>query len=499
MPLTPRFTLSQTPTHVTLTVSLPHVRVGSASVSARGSSVSLACRPYLLRLSLPGEVRDYDLDWGGGVEEGEGRAAFDAGAGSLEVRLAKREPGREFDNLALVSSLVVGTARVARRAKAKAKVRDVGDGSRPRGEDEHAHGFNRAYVDVVDADVVEEFPDLVDFEPELAPGEVGEELRRAAKLERENGEWDPDRVEADEAVAREEDAVLDAALALPVGFDAGGEGAAPPPRIPPPPPPFSFGAGGGVNDATDALAALKLRVAEESPPQTPIFVFGAAAPTPPKPKPEQDQSFFTADERDELASLARRDYPGLLTNERHLAEAWWSVVDVLLSAAHELRTMGGEFTVESAWMVRKLSGTLSWLVAPATGDAALRGFARRAMLYPYLRRWDLVRLALEDVRAMLDRGKMPVVRSLVRVRRAFSRSSTLHLANEMFVDDMCVWVQCVPSDTFTRLVGDFHSAFARVPVGRGEAESWLGFAELQDKSEAAAAAARPRDLGEELD
>ena len=61
MPITPRFSLSQSCTHLELRIYLPHIRVSKSNMElvVDGTSVHFYASPYLLVLpNLPGELLD---------------------------------------------------------------------------------------------------------------------------------------------------------------------------------------------------------------------------------------------------------------------------------------------------------------------------------------------------------------------------------------------------------------------------------------------------------
>lgn len=75
--LIPRFSLSQSSTHLSITIRCPYVKLSSSTDDSNGVEVDLtsadefyfACKPYYLHLHLPGRVIDkglpeytYDLD-----------------------------------------------------------------------------------------------------------------------------------------------------------------------------------------------------------------------------------------------------------------------------------------------------------------------------------------------------------------------------------------------------------------------------------------------------
>jgi hypothetical protein len=137
--------------------------------------------------------------------------------------------------------------------------------------------------------------------------------------------------------------------------------------------------------------------------------------------------------------------------------------------------------VESGWTLCALSPLLSWLdddpgqvspcgacggargtpagappppaLLPAFLAAAAATCVKRALIYPYLRRWDLALLCATDAVAMLLQGKRAPLRALLHVRRALAAEGDTgegaggedarYLLNTLFVNDYCAWVQGV--------------------------------------------------------
>ena len=101
MVLTPRFTLSQTTTHVTIIINLPYIRVSSSETIIDGTLFSFWCAPYLLKLTFPSNLVDGDS------EGTEAKAVYnpDLDNGTLTVNILKDEEG-EWPDLALSSLLI---------------------------------------------------------------------------------------------------------------------------------------------------------------------------------------------------------------------------------------------------------------------------------------------------------------------------------------------------------------------------------------------------------
>jgi len=207
---------------------------------------------------------------------------------------------------------------------------------------------------------------------------------------------------------------------------------------------------------------------------------------------------WTAGEAEELQKLPRREFlvdgavavgwggaavdagagapPPPLSARPQAARLWASLFTLLFAYAYDARLTGGEPSVESAWTQCTLSPLLSWLdddpgqVAPCAGcggarappgapllpallAAAAAAAVKRALIYPYLRRWDLAVLCASDAVTLLLRGKRAALRALLSVRRALAADGDTseggggedarYLLNTLFVDDFCCWLQGV--------------------------------------------------------
>ena len=194
-----------------------------------------------------------------------------------------------------------------------------------------------------------------------------------------------------------------------------------------------------------------------------------------------------------------------------------SLISIVAAYCYDVRTTANEPTCESGWTIAILSPVLSWLddefsacgvetplssaeenpanaaavfITPATavvlttpvtaaaaaaatavvishshvvsrGESAacalLRdasaGFLRRALIYPYLRRWDLGLTCLSDAASIFSLGRRGILRTLLGVRSRLSAAEPGYLLNTLFIDDFCVWIQCGPRDDDLRTIG----------------------------------------------
>ncbi len=167
--------------------------------------------------------------------------------------------------------------------------------------------------------------------------------------------------------------------------------------------------------------------------------------------------------------------PPPLSYRPQAARLWSSLYTLLFAFAYDARLTCGERTVESAWTLCTLSPLLSWLdddpgqvspcaacggsrtqpagapLLPALLLCAAVTCVKRALIYPYLRRWDLALLCAADAVTLLLRGKRALLRALLSVRRALAADGDTsegcggedarYLLNTLFVDDFCCWVQ----------------------------------------------------------
>lgn len=129
----------------------------------------------------------------------------------------------------------------------------------------------------------------------------------------------------------------------------------------------------------------------------------------------------------------------------------WMLIDVLFAYCYDRRTTEGESNVESAWTVSTLSTTLSWLEYPKALDLTLISCLRRSLCYPLFRSWKLSLIVLADVIWLLGNGRRRIVKALLYVHQMFVDSEPRYLFNQLYIDELCVWVQNVGDEVFSKL------------------------------------------------
>ena len=462
MPLTPRYSLSQDASSVVLTVVVPYVRVGDAEVVVDGPSVHFFCSPYLLRLTLPGDLVD--------DEAHPVHAAYDAdaGHGTLTITLAKAVAGAMFPDLDLVteapsllppmvqphagptppssSNTLMGEggdglmAQLSRLSLAPEGKSGAGavpplievlhstttvDGSQdaeiagastlPGGSSLLAppsYGFNRAFFGVfaplrADLGAVVSLPD-----PDHTPPRARPLLRALA----EETAWGDGSRYAGDAAEGEDDPLYLTAMGCEPWWVTGGA----PVELTP--------------EEGEALARL---------PKRDVLMDGASVFSPRTLPPLSFNGDGDASRPEAARTLA-------------------ALLPILAGYAYDWRLTEGESTVESGWTVAVLSPLLAWLddemilppeegvepAPPSPRDRLRAGcvhFVRRVLTQPYLRRWDLAVLALNDASVLLRGGRRTVLRALLAVRGSVKGGGAAgeegaYLLNTLVLDGYCSWV-----------------------------------------------------------
>lgn len=160
-----------------------------------------------------------------------------------------------------------------------------------------------------------------------------------------------------------------------------------------------------------------------------------------------------------------------------------SLLDILFAYCYDHRTTQGDSTVESAYTITMLSPTLSsfedYLNYPSTldtdmpltadpiptGTLSVRDVmiqsARRCLIYPYLRTWKLVKKVFIDVTKILFLGQRCVLKCFLQVYRIFEKTDNYYLLNKLFIEDYCVWLQFLRSNSsmslLTELAKEYNS------------------------------------------
>uniref|UniRef100_A0A671SIJ8 Protein SHQ1 homolog n=1 Tax=Sinocyclocheilus anshuiensis TaxID=1608454 RepID=A0A671SIJ8_9TELE len=156
-----------------------------------------------------------------------------------------------------------------------------------------------------------------------------------------------------------------------------------------------------------------------------------------------------------LQRFTNRSY---LLDKKARFHIWLGLVDIILAYVYDVRTTEGEHNVESAWTIRKLSGTLSWLETYHSVQDVLVSFGRRTLCYPLNRHFSLITRAVKDVACIFQSGKACVLKCLLAIHKIFRENDPAYILNDLYITDYCIWIQRVKSKHVLELAESLHNA-----------------------------------------
>ncbi|XP_053325244.1 protein SHQ1 homolog [Spea bombifrons] len=389
--ITPAFEITQDSCFLTITIKVPFARVSEVDVYIDGDDFKFYAKPYFLRLSLPGRI----------VEDGRQTAKYNADEGVFTICVPKETPEEHFEGLNLLTSLLAPRGTKS----CKPLIEEIGSPSELPPEDDEEFDWQ-----------IEQTPFEEPLESALNPqcsygfgnlrsgvfGRLQDELNDIIDLR------DPDITPVSERTQRRLAAEKDK-------FD-----------------PDHYLADLFEDDAVKHL--LKYQ---------PWWVEGASDGS------QEGKVIFSNKEKDQLRKFTNKSY---LLDKNADRTAFLGLIDLLLAYCYEIRVTEGDRSVESAWNIRKLSGTLSWFENYKTVQEVLVSFGRRVLCYPLHRHFSLVTKAIEDTCSLLKLGKAAILKCLLDIHVIFQENDPAYILNDLYVTDYCVWIQKVKSKKVSSLL-----------------------------------------------
>ncbi|XP_043831077.1 protein SHQ1 homolog [Dromiciops gliroides] len=397
--ITPAFELSQDAESLTIAIRVPYARVSEFEVYFEGVDFKFYAKPYFLRLTLPGRI----------VENGEEDGSYDVDKGIFTLRMYKETPGEHFEGLNMLTSLLA--SKKSRSAKPLVEVTGSselpGESKEDEEEDFDWEIEQSPYEELTESDLnaqchygfgnlrtgvfkrlQDELSDVIDLKD---PDSTSLGERRQKRLAAEESKFDPDHYLADYF---EDEAIR--------------------------------------------------KILKYKPWWTIAFAKMMASPERNQEQNNQEtfQVSFSKEENYQLLKFTNKSY---LLDKRAQYHVYYGLIDILLAYCYEIRVTEGESNVESAWNIRKLSGTLSWFESWNNVHEILVSFGRRVLCYPLYRHFKLVTKAHIDTVKILQLGRSAILKCLLDIHKIFQENDPAYILNDLYISDYCVWIQKVKS------------------------------------------------------
>lgn len=180
--ITPRFKLSQDANKVSISIRAPYCKLDELDVIIEENIFIFACKPYYLRLVLPGHI----------VEDPT-KSSFDADTGKFIFTYSKENPGENFEDLDLITKLLCPKVLVNEGGREIEVLTSEGGAESKCGQDtELKFGFamrGNYKFSYVSSEFGEVF--------EIDPYEVCLEKRRTLRLQKEDEKFSVDHYISD--------------------------------------------------------------------------------------------------------------------------------------------------------------------------------------------------------------------------------------------------------------------------------------------------------------
>ncbi|TDH68074.1 hypothetical protein CCR75_007463 [Bremia lactucae] len=473
MVATPRFHVTQDATWVFVHIHVPFVRVSEMEFDVDGQAFTFYCKPYLLKLHFPHEVKDDEL----------AKAVYDPNKdnGTIVVHLPKMVPGVDFPDLDMLTTLLQPRRPLFDRTRqnhSQAPCIEVLESSSTdfhNSLQEHNSDQRNAFIDTAPvqkttgAANVQSDSSLLRLEKNVAISENDNSMlldtessgvRVTAVMPTygfNNAYSDFFRVwhgevseilslpDPDETPLKDRSMLRESAEEQMFSIER-----------------YLLDVADQDDDMYYQLAMKYVPFWREYPvtplPVSPLNIHNGIQslsldnknPLKPLSVNATETPFsFTDKEQELLRRLPKKEFL-LFEHSEDEKIVLGGLVDILIGFVYDQLTTQGDSGVESAWTVSIISPTLSWLDSSADLRAVVRTTVRRMITFPFLRQYDLAIRCLQEASELLKRGKRVVLRALFALYQIFEKSETQYLLNALYLQDYCVWIQSVNDERLLR-------------------------------------------------
>jgi protein SHQ1 len=178
---------------------------------------------------------------------------------------------------------------------------------------------------------------------------------------------------------------------------------------------------------------------------------------------------LTPEESEKLLQLPNKSY---LIDVEMKPRLYLGLVDILFAYCYNYRTTEGESTVESAWTLCKLSGTLCALDTYTSLQDVLVSCLRRSLCFPLYRTFSLFQKVVQDVVVLLKLGKRAILKAFLEIKSLLEVNETMYLMDRIFVTDYCIWIQKASEKHIKSLASELHHFKTTKSMSGWELEEW---------------------------
>ncbi|RGB43927.1 SHQ1 domain-containing protein [Rhizophagus diaphanus] len=453
--ITPNFTITQDFKFITIIIKTPYIKVSDVELYCEGPDFSFYVKPYYLRLHFPGNL----------VDDDRVNASYDISSGEMNIKIPKETPGEEFSDLDLLTKLLA--PKSVKKVPEKPLIEIIDDNNDENNNQENDNELEELFekedyrqksyknnndflIRELNNDVnneVNDVNDVNDNKPliqELFGGKINDD-KEAKRLYKLLEEADAYNWELPQQIPNEKELLPIAKY----GFNKLYSG-------------YFMHIQETCNEIIDITdperstpeSRRQDRINTENSKFDPdhyIADFMCAQDIKHLIKSKNvwwkgsSDLNFTEEENTIMRNLTNKQY--LIEN---VGSIYYGLIDLLFAYSYNYRVFEGENTVESPWMIGKISPTISCLEQFNSIEETMKALYRRSLAYPWYRNYKLAKKCQEDVYDLLKLGKRAILKVLLELKDLFDHHDTYYVYSKIWLDDYCIWCQTKASDKIIR-------------------------------------------------
>lgn len=164
---------------------------------------------------------------------------------------------------------------------------------------------------------------------------------------------------------------------------------------------------------------------------------------------------FTSQNIEQLSKFKNREY---LLSDREINNLLLGLVDIIYAYLYNYRISNGDIEIvgnnEIAYNIVKISSLFSWCdnYNDDSVYSVLVSVIRRSLIYPYVRRWDITLLVINDLLRIFTLGKKFLLSCLLHIYDIFEYGHSYYILNKLYLIDYITWIQELASNVLDDFV-----------------------------------------------